>query len=228
MKSRRSGASRGIGACWATAVAARSSSNKRLAAAASASGIVVRHRNASVPNRKRRRRALHGHHGKLPGERIEHLDREPAFGTPGHPGSDRLRRGQAGEPVRRRCGRSEWNRRHRCRSARRRAGAGSDSVATRRRDAGSARRKIARASMSVLPALIAIEVASVEADVCLGGEAERGAGFIACRGGVLQAGTRGLAGTERLVRGAGQAKARLLRRPRRARRRAPRRAWRLR
>ena len=48
--------------------------------------IVVRHSNTSVPKRKRRRRALHGHHGKLPGERIEHLDREPALGTPGHPG----------------------------------------------------------------------------------------------------------------------------------------------
>jgi hypothetical protein len=34
----------------------------------------------------------------------------------------------------------------------------------------------------VLPSLIAVEVASVEADVCLSGEAETGARFIACRG----------------------------------------------
>jgi hypothetical protein len=48
--------------------------------------VVIRHSNTGVPNRKRRSRALHGHHGKLAGKRIEHLDRESAFGPPGHPG----------------------------------------------------------------------------------------------------------------------------------------------
>ena len=128
--------------------AARSSSNKRLAAAASAPASSSGTSDARVPDGKRGRRALHRHHGELPGERIEHLDRESAFGSPGHPGSDRLRRGQAGAPVPRRGGTSEWNRRHAALAQAPGGGGVGFRRATRSARPGCAR-KIARASMSV-------------------------------------------------------------------------------
>jgi hypothetical protein len=48
--------------------------------------VVIRHREASVLERERACRTFHRHDRQLPSEGIEHLDREPTFGASRDPG----------------------------------------------------------------------------------------------------------------------------------------------
>jgi hypothetical protein len=140
-------------------------------------GIVVGHGDAGVLNRKRRRGPLHRDDGERPGKRIEHLDREPAFGPPRNPAQIacsvcELAGSLAVETAEvKRIGNPQAV----CQAASR------GRVGLRRKQQRCGWMGVSQNHQGLdqgLPPLVAIEVARVEANVGIRGKAQRGAGFI--------------------------------------------------